>query len=122
MGAFHATNITITGKGTIDGQGKWWWDGGNAAEEKEISRERPRLVEPQFVDGLTISYIHLTNSPFWYARLTRSLRTIFLATSPPLGVYMHGWFRWTHDLTLPFHMCCADCPNVLTSMLIVSMY
>jgi polygalacturonase len=60
VGAFNATNITITGKGTIDGAGAWWWD-----NRHKLGVESPRLVELQHVTGLTISGITLTNSPFW---------------------------------------------------------
>ena len=62
VGAFNQTNITITGKGVIDGQGAAWWSG---TESKRYNLERPRLVELQHVDGLTISYVTLKDSPFW---------------------------------------------------------
>ena len=60
IGAFRAHNVTITGGGTIDGSGKWWWDA-----FRHMSIERPRLVELQFVDGLNIGPINLIQSPFW---------------------------------------------------------
>ena len=92
VGAFNETNITITGGGTINGQGKWWWDGGNKVYSKrnvactthsssrlelldrtsKANIQRPRLVELQYVDGLTIANIHLLNSPFWVRAIPHS--------------------------------------------------
>jgi len=60
VGAFNQTNITIMGAGTIDGAGEWWWKNGRG-----LNKERPRLVEMQYIDGLKISGVSLTNSPFW---------------------------------------------------------
>ena len=48
-------NVVITGEGTIDGNGRnpgargGWWDSGTKA-----SSNRPLLVSPSFIDGLTI--------------------------------------------------------------------
>lgn len=60
IGAYNASNITITGLGTIDGQGSWWWD-----HRKTLNIQSPRLVELQFVDGLHINGVSMQNSPFW---------------------------------------------------------
>ena len=60
VGAFHASNISITGGGVIDGAGAWWWD-----HRSSLDVEPPRLVELQHVVGVTVRNITLTNSPFW---------------------------------------------------------
>ena len=60
VGAYKQSNISITGGGTIDGQGTWFYD-----NMKSLKIERPRLVELQFVQGLKIGPIKLHNSPYW---------------------------------------------------------
>jgi polygalacturonase len=77
VGAVNATNVTITGGGTIDGAGQWWWD-----NRDHFDVELPRLVELQHVDGLEVHHITLTNSPFW--------------TVHP--IYSRN--LWFHDLTI----------------------
>jgi polygalacturonase len=62
IGAYKQHNITITGGGTIDGNGQWWWE---LRQMKSLRIERPRLVELQFVTGLDIGPIVLRNSPYW---------------------------------------------------------
>ena len=61
-GAYQQTNISITGGGTIDGRGAWFWQ---AAQMSSLKIERPRLVEMQFVTGLRIGPIALRNSPMF---------------------------------------------------------
>ena len=60
VGAYNVTNLTITGGGVIDGSGAWWWANANT-----LSSERPRLVEPEWVKGLTVTGITLTQSMYW---------------------------------------------------------
>ncbi len=55
------TNISITGKGTLDGQGKVWWDG--RAADREYPR--PKLVSFDRCTDVLIDGIKLINSPFW---------------------------------------------------------
>ena len=62
IGAFRQHNITITGGGTIDGNGQWFWE---PAQMAGLKIERPRLVELQFVQRLRIGPIVLRNSPYW---------------------------------------------------------
>ena len=59
VGAYNVTNLTITGAGTIDGNGAWWWANANT-----LSSERPRLVEPEWVKGLKVTDITLTQSMY----------------------------------------------------------
>ncbi len=55
-------NISVTGKGTIDGQGEIWW---KRFTEKNLEYPRPRMIgfadcENVFIEGIT-----LKNSPAW---------------------------------------------------------
>lgn len=56
----HVANVKITGKGTIQGQGKDWWD---AFENNELKYGRPQLIYMEEVSNLTISGIHTVNPP-----------------------------------------------------------
>jgi polygalacturonase len=58
--AENAQNIRITGKGTIDGSGQWWWD-----NYRTFTASRPRLVEFLKCRGITVSGVHLKDSPGW---------------------------------------------------------
>lgn len=57
------TNVTVTGGGSIDGNGPsfWgdssWWPAGNLP--------RPMLMELTYIDGLTVSHVSLLRSAFW---------------------------------------------------------
>ena len=78
VGSYHATNVSITGSGVIDGQGETWWSNctkchyppSNDSSFCQIA-SRPKLIETQFVDGLSVrgssssSPLTLQNSPFW---------------------------------------------------------
>lgn len=78
IGAYHATNVTLTGGGVINGQGQAWWYNctrchyppNNDSAYCEIA-SRPKLVETQYVDGLRVHGrsvsmpLTLENSPFW---------------------------------------------------------
>ena len=61
LGAYHATNVTITGSGTIDGQGQSWWDNCTKCHYPPgndprfcINATRPKLIETQFVTGFRV--------------------------------------------------------------------
>jgi polygalacturonase len=60
IGAYNVSNLTITGGGTVDGRGAWWW-----AKMNTLKSERPRLVEPEWVKGLVVTDITLKQSPYW---------------------------------------------------------
>jgi len=62
IGGDSLHNVSITGKGTIDGNGAPWW----AAYNANTSISRPRLVYLTKVLNLTISGITLTNSPSFH--------------------------------------------------------
>ena len=57
------TNVTVTGAGTIDGNGAWWWQRHRAPGVEQYTRGH--LIEFMWSTDLEISYLHLRNSPFW---------------------------------------------------------
>jgi polygalacturonase len=65
IGAYHASNVTLTGNGIIDGQGQTWWENctkchytpGNDSSYCEIA-SRPKLIETQYVDGFNVIGSH----------------------------------------------------------------
>ena len=75
-------NVTITGRGRIDGQGKTWWDAfwqtdalrtklGIIEREPEnpkgssLKYPRPRMINLYRCENVEISGISITNSPAW---------------------------------------------------------
>jgi len=61
----HASNITITGSGTIDGNGQPWW---TAYNNGTIS-VRPRLIQLSRSQNILIQNITLQNSPQFHVSL-----------------------------------------------------
>jgi hypothetical protein len=59
VGAYNATNVTIHGGGTINGQGQPFWN------YNKIQCRKPMMMEFWYVDGLQINNINIHNSPFW---------------------------------------------------------
>ncbi|RPJ41588.1 MAG: glycoside hydrolase family 28 protein, partial [Chloroflexi bacterium] len=55
-------NITITGRGTIDGQGDPWW---RAKHMNTLAYPRPRLIGFTGCRGVMIEGVTLVNSPAW---------------------------------------------------------
>jgi hypothetical protein len=62
LGAFGASNITIMGGGTLDGNGFVWWA---AKKANQLLWTRPHLIEMNTVQNLKIVGISLKNSPYW---------------------------------------------------------
>jgi len=62
IGGEGLRNIAITGRGTIDGAGKWWWQNMKTMSPPNV---RPTLI--RFVDcyNVRIEGITVTNSPSW---------------------------------------------------------
>ncbi|MGH9404945.1 MAG: glycoside hydrolase family 28 protein [Terriglobia bacterium] len=76
-------HVSVTGRGTIDGQGKAWWvrewlasprhrvripamsDAARAAETANVRYGRPRLIHFSNCTDVLIEGLTLTNSPFW---------------------------------------------------------
>lgn len=61
--ANNGHNIRITGTGTIDGGGPWWWD--YRQNRSVIPAGRPNLIQFVNCSEITIDSIALRNSPFW---------------------------------------------------------
>lgn len=55
-------NIAITGRGTLDGQGDFWW---KIYRENNIEYPRPKLISFQYSSNVLIEGIKLVNSPSW---------------------------------------------------------
>ena len=83
VNADHCDGFTITGPGTIDGNGRRFW------EEFWIRRRynpqctnledmRPRLVYISNSNDVTVQDVHLQNSPFWTNHLYRCRRARYL--------------------------------------------
>lgn len=56
-------NVTITGGGSIDGNGPSFW--GDSSWWPAASLPRPFLLELSYVDGLTVSHVSLLRSAHW---------------------------------------------------------
>ena len=68
VNAIHATNVTITGEGTIDGAGQSWWDEARAIKDHGVlgsGHPRPKLILFDHCKHVTIEGIKVQNSPMW---------------------------------------------------------
>ncbi|MFS2225299.1 glycoside hydrolase family 28 protein [Pantoea sp. B65] len=64
-----ASNVAITGEGTIDGQGAVWWERWREnirATGKKAGTDRPRLIYITRANNILVDGIHLTNSPSFH--------------------------------------------------------
>jgi polygalacturonase len=61
--AHTATDLTISGSGTIDGSGEWWW--ANLKNRTAVPSGRPNLIQMVDVKGIEVTGVTLLNSPFW---------------------------------------------------------
>jgi polygalacturonase len=94
--AEEAENVTITGRGTLDGQGNWWWE--ECAKQRNGSRKttrrekefvylrpglneqdtadwfflRPPLLQLKWCTNAVIEGITMKNSPFWNCHILYS--------------------------------------------------
>lgn len=68
----HVKHSGLYGSGTIDGQGNLplldlanttWWSLANDAKEKKLKQNNPRLIQINHSQDITLSNIHLINSP-----------------------------------------------------------
>lgn len=62
INAYDEENVSISGKGIIDGQGEFWWDIFRLGKNKY---PRPKLIAPYNCKHVTIEGVTLTNSPSW---------------------------------------------------------
>jgi polygalacturonase len=67
INADHAENLTLTGGGTIDGQGSAWWPAIRAAKAANAALPpRPRLIHLSKVKNLKVTQLTLQNSPSFH--------------------------------------------------------
>ena len=57
-----AENVTVTGRGVVDGQGEYWW---NKRRAGELAHPRPYLVCFADCRHVLLENVTLTNSPAW---------------------------------------------------------
>lgn len=99
--AVDAENITITGRGTIDGQGAIWWKrvrlndprkfppGPQTPEEfseaRKLARGRPHLIRPVRCRDVVIEGVNLRNSAEWHVHpmLCETVRVIGVTITAP---------------------------------------
>jgi len=60
--AENAENISVTGRGTLDGNGKFWWE---LFRRKENEYPRPKLVSFDHCSHVLISGVKMIHSPSW---------------------------------------------------------
>jgi polygalacturonase len=67
IGATDAENIAITGEGTIDGNGKSWWDEARSVHDHGIlgNHPRPKLVIFDHCKHVRVEGVTVQNSPMW---------------------------------------------------------
>lgn len=109
IGAYHASNVTITGAGVIDGQGEIWWANCTACHYPpsndsafcEIA-SRPKLIETQFVDGLRVvgSAVFLERDAHDLETTVTSKEVVGAPPAPPFGPPTPPPPPWPGMLTL----------------------
>jgi polygalacturonase len=59
------TNVTLTGKGTIDGNGAVWWEEAEKARQRQsgFTLPRPNLIVPTRIKNLRVVGVTIQNSP-----------------------------------------------------------
>jgi polygalacturonase len=68
VGATNASNISITGEGTIDGNGESWWVMARTIKDAGVlgnEHPRPRLVVFDHCKHIRIEGVTIQNSPMW---------------------------------------------------------
>jgi polygalacturonase len=67
IGGEYVKNVTISGGGIIDGQGKVWWQrsGRLPGHAKTLKATRGRLIQLAYCQDLVVRDITLKDSPFW---------------------------------------------------------
>lgn len=82
INVYKQHDVRIMGGGTIDGNGKYWWDGYWALRKKydlrglrwaaDYDDRRPRLIEFYKSQHVTLTGLHLLRSPFWTVHICYS--------------------------------------------------
>jgi polygalacturonase len=68
VSATNAENVSITGEGTIDGQGESWWSMMRGLHDAGVMgnpHPRPRLVVFDHCKHVRVEGVTIQNSPFW---------------------------------------------------------
>jgi polygalacturonase len=63
--ADHAEDIGLAGEGTVDGNGKIWWDAKAAHKKGEVEAPRPLLIDLTNSKQILIEGVTLRNSPMY---------------------------------------------------------
>jgi polygalacturonase len=92
VSAVGASNVTITGEGVIDGNGKGWWAMARSIKNAGVmgsDHPRPRLVVFDHCRHVAVEGITIQNSPMWQLVLyysddvtIRNIRVLAPALSP----------------------------------------
>jgi polygalacturonase len=68
VSATNATNVTITGEGTIDGNGESWWQEARAIRDHGVlgnGHPRPKLIIFDHCKNVRVEGVTIQNSPMW---------------------------------------------------------
>lgn len=67
VSAEHATNVSITGEGTIDGNGESWWREARSIEDHGVlgNHPRPKLMIFDHCQHVVLEGVTIQNSPMW---------------------------------------------------------
>ncbi len=67
INAYNAENVSITGRGKLDGQGQFWWNlfKDKAKYYEEYTYPRPKMIAPYECKNVLIKGVTLVNSPSW---------------------------------------------------------
>lgn len=68
VSAIDATNVAITGEGTIDGNGQSWWDEARSIKDHGVlgtGHPRPKLILFDHCKHVRVEGITVQNSPMW---------------------------------------------------------
>jgi polygalacturonase len=68
VGAVHASNVAITGEGTIDGNGESWWTMARGVRDAGVlgsGHPRPKLIILDHCKHVRVEGVTIQNSPMW---------------------------------------------------------
>lgn len=115
---YNATAVSLTGSGTIDGSGPFWW---NLRNKKRLRYGRPRLVETMFSSQVLIRGLTLKDSGFWVTHIWASdqVEVAFVNVSSRGGANTDG-FDPDSSTNVHIHDCIVsnsdDCISVKSGM------